>query len=269
MSEADLEEPVRWARHRPDMAQLDSSASDNLKYSCAKQACNLRIGLFTRGVTASQTTLRGNRRTDNSGERFNVPLPNFNDLAGDHLSKDSATSLAQMSKITTNCLEMDDSQSLLRWRDSECSCIVLSWPDSILPGGQNAVRVKCVLDHAVEMHLRIIVKIVCFRDLIHERQVRSVLAPTMTCCIIDKRGNQNVGATARIRVLAIKNKTDNVVHLSHPHDESADEVKPGFFTSCARQFILTDGIVSTNLGDGREEEVGTVGKPVPESWSAW
>lgn len=119
------------------------------------------------------------------------------------------------------------------------------------------------------MHLRIVVKVVCSRNLIHERQVCSVLAPTMACCIVDKCGNQTVGATARIRVFAIKNKTDNVVHLSHSHDEGADEVEPGFLTSCACQFILTDGIVSTNFGDGREEEVGTVGKPVPESWSAY
>lgn len=55
------------------------------------------------------------------------------------------------------------------------------------------------------------------------------------------------------------------MHLSHADAKVADKVETGLFTALLGEFVLGYRIVTCDFGDGREEEVGTVGEPFPRS----
>jgi hypothetical protein len=71
-----------------------------------------------------------------------------------------------------------------------------------------------------------------------------------------------MGATARVWVITVKDETDNVVHLSHANAKRSDKVEAGFLAPLAGKFVLSHGVVAGDLGNGGEEEMGAVWKPV-------
>ena len=71
-----------------------------------------------------------------------------------------------------------------------------------------------------------------------------------------------MGAALRVRVLAVKDDADDMVHLAHADDERADEVEAVLFAAPSRHLVLRDGVGAADFGDRAEEEVCAVRQPV-------
>ena len=133
--------------------------------------------------------------------------------------------------------------------------IVAPRPNAILAWRQNALGIQRVLDRLVQLHLRIVVEAVRVGDLVHECEVRAVLAPALVRGVGDEGPDKAVGAALRVRVRAVEDEADDVVHLAHADDEGADEVEAELAAAALGEGVLEVGVGTGNFGDRGEEEV--------------
>ena len=128
--------------------------------------------------------------------------------------------------------------------------IIALRPNTILAWRQNPLRIQRVLDRLIQLHLRIVVEIVCVGNLVHQSQVRAVLAPTLFGRIVDQRPDQLVSAAFGVRVFAVEDQADDVVHFPHADDECANEVKSEFTATAFRDGVLEISVGPGDFGDG-------------------
>lgn len=141
--------------------------------------------------------------------------------------------------------------------------VITARPNAILPRRQNPLGVQRVLNRLIKLHLGVPVKVIRPRDLVHQRQMRSILAPPFRRCVVDQRRDERVRPRPRGRVFAVKDEADDMVHLAHADAERAEEIEAGLLAAGTGEGVLGCGVISRHLRNGREEEVGTVGEPVP------
>ena len=140
-------------------------------------------------------------------------------------------------------------------RHSPSLPIIAPRPNAILARRQDALGIERILDRLIQLHLRIIVKVVRVGDLVHEREVRAVLAPALVRSVGDEGLDEAVGAAFGVRVLAVEDEADDVVHLAHADDEGADEVETELVAAALREGVLQVGVGPGDFGDRGEEEV--------------
>jgi hypothetical protein len=171
------------------------------------------------------------------------------------LPRRSRASWVHTSKRTNRLFEHAfNVTSFLRHRPS--LLIIALRPNTILARRQNPLRIQCVLDRLIQFHLRIVVEIVRVGNLVHQGQMRAVLAPALFRRIIDQRPDQLVSAAFGVRVFAVEDQADDVVHFPHADDECANKVKSEFAAAAFCDGVLEIGVGPGDFGDGREEEVG-------------
>lgn len=136
-------------------------------------------------------------------------------------------------------------------RHLELLRVIMLRPYAILSRGQDTLRVKSLLDLLVQLHLCVVVEGVRLGDLIHYRQMGTILSPvrslertlrdasqlfnlpTTLRSVLDQRSDQPMSSSTVFGILAIEDDANNVVHLTHSDNEGTDEVKVGFFASLA------------------------------------
>lgn len=139
--------------------------------------------------------------------------------------------------------------------------LVCCGPHAILARGEDTLWIKCILNLLAQLHVRTIVKIVSARDLIHQRQMGTILSPSTIRRFLNQKLDELVGASAHLGVLSIEEDANNVMDLAHTNKERAEEIKTKLLAATARQLVLSLGIVSSELGDGRKEEMPTIWQP--------
>src|SRR5260370_12314845 len=96
---------------------------------------------------------------------------------------------------------------------------IASWPDALFAGRQNAFRVQGILQQMVELRERVAVRAVGSGDLVHEREVRAVLAIAGRSSFAHQDLEQLVCTFLDVRIAVIENQLDDVVQLSPPDFE--------------------------------------------------
>lgn len=84
-------------------------------------------------------------------------------------------------------------------------------PHTILSGSHNTLGVDRVFDSLVELHENIFIPVVSSGDLVHQREMRSVLAPAISGAVVNQCLDQQVGSSLRVFVISIKDEADNMV----------------------------------------------------------
>lgn len=135
-------------------------------------------------------------------------------------------------------------------------------PNPTLPRRQYPLRIQRILDRLIEPHLRIVIPIVRLRDLIHERQMRPVLAPAQRRAFRNQIPDQLLRLPPLRGVLAIEDDLDDVVHLAQADGEGAHVVEARGVAALLHERELPHRVVARDLADGREGNVGAVGEPV-------
>lgn len=87
-------------------------------------------------------------------------------------------------------------------------------PNSILSGTQNPFRIQRSFYLIIQLYLRVVIETVGICDLIHDAEMGSVFAPTALCCVVYESANEPVCATTTIRVFAVEDYADYVVHFA-------------------------------------------------------
>lgn len=94
---------------------------------------------------------------------------------------------------TSKTMDYDSKSQLRRERRSEVRdwnppsfSIIRLRPNSILPWRQDPLWIERVLDLHIKFHLRVVVEVVSFRNLVHECKMRSILAPSVFGTVIDE-----------------------------------------------------------------------------------
>lgn len=73
------------------------------------------------------------------------------------------------------------------WLYSKLLSIISPRPNPILPRRKNPLRIKRIFNRLIQLHLRIAIEVIRLRNLIHERQMRPVLSPSLLRSVFDKR----------------------------------------------------------------------------------
>lgn len=139
--------------------------------------------------------------------------------------------------------------------------LVCCGPHAILARREDTLWIKCILNLLAQLHVRTIVKIVSARDLIHQRQMSTILSPSAIRRFLNQKLDEFVCASAHLGVLSIKEDANNVMNLAHTNKERAEKIETKLLAATARQLVLSLGIVSSELGDGRKEEMPTIWQP--------
>lgn len=122
--------------------------------------------------------------------------------------------------------------------------------------------IQRVLDCLIQFVQRAAIERVGISDLVHERQMRSVLAPALTGTVINEHLDQRMHARSLLVALFVKHEAHNVMHLAHSHGEGAYKVKPGLNHTPLRDGVLLCGSLARHLGDWAEEEMSAARDPV-------
>lgn len=83
-------------------------------------------------------------------------------------------------------MEDQNSDEPLLLRHLPISLVVILGPHSILSRADDSLGIQSSLDLIIQLHLRVIVETVRFRDLIHDAEVCSVFPPTTFCCVVNQ-----------------------------------------------------------------------------------
>lgn len=59
-------------------------------------------------------------------------------------------------------------------------------PNSILSRRKNPLRIKRILDRLIQLHLRITIEVIRLRNLIHKRQMRPILPPSLLRSVVNE-----------------------------------------------------------------------------------
>ena len=91
--------------------------------------------------------------------------------------------------------------------------LVCCRPNTTLTRSKDSVRIKGILDRLIKLHLNIIVPIIRLRDLVHDSQMRAVLAPSVRSTFVNKGFDELMSLSLLLGARAIENNTDNVIWL--------------------------------------------------------
>lgn len=93
--------------------------------------------------------------------------------------------------------------------------LVCCRPNTTLTRSKNSVRIKGILDRLIKLHLNIIIPVIRLRNLIHDSQMCTVLAPSVRSAFINESFYKLMSLSLLLGARAIENDTDNVIWLLH------------------------------------------------------
>src|SRR5260370_37679601 len=117
-------------------------------------------------------------------------------------------------------------------------------PDPLLARRENAVGIERVFDLFIETEQGVIVPVVRSRNVVHQCQVRTVLAVTGGCGVSYQHLAQVEDILALLRCRSVEDHERNVVHLAPPDDKGAQIIQAVLVATVAHHGVLLHGLTA-------------------------